>query len=84
MVLPVTQYEHEGDTLAEHEFVNVLSPWSALATTTALGGGPRIWIRLLGSHLSDGGSGGRLVHYGLALGEGGHEGLDGQVVDGPG
>jgi hypothetical protein len=29
--LAATLDEHKGDTLREHEFVNVLSPWSSLA-----------------------------------------------------
>jgi hypothetical protein len=29
--LAATLDEHDGDTLREHEFVNVLSPWSSLA-----------------------------------------------------
>jgi hypothetical protein len=29
-VSPATLDEHEADTFLEHQFVNVLSPWSSL------------------------------------------------------
>jgi hypothetical protein len=33
MLSPATLDDHEGVTLREHEFVNVLSPWSSFGGT---------------------------------------------------
>jgi hypothetical protein len=54
-------------------------PWSGVTAGAVLAG-----TGLLGGDFGDGGAGGALVDHALAVGEGGDQGLDRQVVDGSG
>ena len=48
---PATLNDHEGVTLREHEFVNMLSPWSSFGGAVMVRLSPR--VELLRRHLGD-------------------------------